>query len=144
MTTAVRIEGLKELNDKLRTLEPKLQRKTLGKALRKAGQPVLEESKRLVPVDTGRLRDALKLRGKGPSKKRPHRQSVSVASPTRKALKLASDARGYYPAVIEYGAAGRNIPAQPYLRPALANKQTEVLTTLKEELAKGVLKAALT
>jgi HK97 gp10 family phage protein len=144
MSQAVRIDGLKELNEKLLTLEPKLQRKTLGKALREAGKPVLAESKRLVAVDTGTLRDALKLRSKGPSRKRPHRQSVSVATPTRKALKMAADEKGYYPAVVEYGAAGRNIPARPYLRPALSNKQNEALNALKTELAKGVVKAATT
>jgi len=142
MTQTVRIDGLADLNKKLLELEPKLQRKTLGKALKKAGQPVLEESKRLVPVDSGRLRDALKLRSKGRSKKKPHRQSVSVATPTRKQLKLRSDEKGYYPAVVEYGAAGRNISARPYLRPALANQQDKVLATLKTELARGVLYAA--
>lgn len=142
MSQAVRVEGLAYLNKKLLELEPKLQRKTLGKALKKAGKPVLQETKRLVPVDTGRLRTALKLRSKGPSKKRPHQQSVSVATPTRKQLKMRADEKGYYPAVLEYGSASRKIQPRPYLRPALANQKEQALATLKSELARGVIEAA--
>lgn len=142
MSEVVRIDGLKELNEKLLAMEPKLRRKTLGKALRKAGTPILKEAKILVPVDTGKLRDNLKLRSRGPSKKRPHRQSVAVTTPTRKQLEMTSDETGYYPAVLEYGSASRGLPPRSYLRAAMAIKSNEALNTLKTELAAGVVKAA--
>lgn len=120
----VDISGLgdKRLSAKLAQLDLKVQKKMVRKALRKAGRPVLEEARARVPVDTGRLRDGLFLRA---TKRKRGTFGVEVAMPLRADLGISANAKGYYPAVIEYGA--ENHPPQPFLRPALdANKERAI------------------
>lgn len=130
--------GFAELNKALAELEPHLQKRIVSRALGKAARPVLATAKANVPVDTGKLRDGLKIRRRGPSRKTPHRQSARVTTPTRKELDIPADATGYYPAVIEYGSESRELAPRPYLRPALAANASQAVNTLREETAKGI------
>lgn len=57
----MRMEGLKALDAQLERLGAELAAKTLARAARKAFAPVLEDARAHVPVDTGLLRDSLRL-----------------------------------------------------------------------------------
>lgn len=61
MTAEVRVTGLKELNAFLQQLPVKLEANVLRAALRAGANVVKEEAKALVPVDSGTLRDGLKV-----------------------------------------------------------------------------------
>jgi hypothetical protein len=108
-------------------------RKGLKSGSAEGAQIIVEEAKTLVPVDTGRLRDAIhadKLVDE------PERQGWQVAP-----FVAANNKWGFDPPYarrIEYGfvgqdSLGRNYhqAAQPYMRPAVDTKQDEVRTTIK-------------
>lgn len=67
-----RVEGLKDFTDKLRTLVPKIRKRTLGNALRAGARKVLKVAKQTAPVldaaatstrrKPGTVRDAIKIR----------------------------------------------------------------------------------
>ena len=64
------IKGVDDLVKALKRLDFAVEKKLLKDAMRQAGQPVLAAAKQLCPVDTGRLRESLKLsvsarKGKG-------------------------------------------------------------------------------
>lgn len=130
--------GFAELHKSLKDLEPHLQKRVLAAALGKAAKPILAHAQANVAVDEGKLRDGLKIKKTGPTRKRPHRQSARVTTPTRKQLEIPAEATGYYPAVIEYGSETRQLAPRPFLRPALAANQEQAISTLREETAKGI------
>jgi HK97 gp10 family phage protein len=57
----VHVKGLSKLNEQMEKLPGKLQANVLRGALRDAAKVVLEEAKSNVPVNTGTLRDGLKI-----------------------------------------------------------------------------------
>lgn len=57
----VKVEGLKEVTKLFDTLPNKLQKSIISPALRVSSKPMLAVAKARVPVDTGRLRDQLKI-----------------------------------------------------------------------------------
>lgn len=124
--------GDKQLQAKLKRLAIQSQRKILRTAMRKAMKPVKERAQALVPVDSGALRNSI--RQKSRTKRGISRAFVSTG--TRQELGIPSDAKGYYPAVIEYGT--RTRPAKPYLRRALQEKRTSVLSELAADIGQAI------
>jgi HK97 gp10 family phage protein len=59
VTTTVRIEGLAELDKKLRGLGPKIARKALGYSVSQGARIIRNEAKARAPVRTGVLRRAI-------------------------------------------------------------------------------------
>jgi HK97 gp10 family phage protein len=59
--SSVRVKGLSELNKFLQQLPAKVEANVLRGALRAGAKPILEQAKGGVPVDTGKLRDGLKI-----------------------------------------------------------------------------------
>ena len=97
---------------------------------------VVEESKAIVPVDTGNLRDHIH---QEPLIDQPEKQIQQVAP-----MFEADNKWGFDPAYarrIEYGFVGQdslgrtyNQAAQPYMRPAFDSKQAEATKTIKESV----------
>ena len=56
------LTGLKELDEMLKNIEPKLQNKIVRKALRKAVSPLLRQAKATAPKATGNLKKSIKAR----------------------------------------------------------------------------------
>jgi len=140
----VGIEGLQQTIKALKGFEPILQKKILRKVLRKATKPVLEKARALVPVDTGKLQKNMKVRAVGQGKrKRRGLLGASVRTPTRDTLGIDPDDRGYYPAVLEYGSAKRNIPAKAYLRKAKDAAAEQVRYVFRNELSRVIDETAL-
>src|SRR5690554_412384 len=112
----MKIEGLAALEAKLQELGAELGQKVLTAAARRAMRPVLEEAKRLVPKDTGALRDAITLSTGKPKEG----ETVAVAGLRIGKSKGAKDGR-MPPAArwhfVEFGTASQ--AARPFLRPAL-------------------------
>jgi HK97 gp10 family phage protein len=134
---SIKLVGLKELQAQLVNLGAELGVKTLARAARKAFQPVLDDARNLVPVDTGELRDSLKL-----SSKRPRSGDTVVVVGLRvgagrgDGTKVPPARRWHW---IELGTA--KLPAHPFARPALDRNADRVLELLKEELVKGIQRA---
>jgi HK97 gp10 family phage protein len=147
-----KVAGDSQLQAQLVDLGAELGAKALAQAVRQAFKPVLETAKEMVPVDSGDLRDALRL-----SVKKPNSGDTVVVVGLRigggaKLKGIAAIAQKYAshfggerlpPARrwhwVELGTA--NMAAHPYLRPALDQNAGKVLELLKSELVKSIEKA---
>ena len=125
-----------ELQQKLKRLEIQLQRKIVRGAMRKAMKPVLASAKSFVAVDQGWLKSSLHIK----SRTRKGRTKVYVATGTREDLGIPSDAKGYYPAVLEYGT--RTRAPQSYLRRAMAQHKTDVISNMRSDIGAGIEREA--
>lgn len=115
----------------------------LSRGVEAGAQIVAEEARMLVPVDTGELRDSIEAR--------PAEQDrdASGSGDARTAVVVAAAPHAFY---VEYGTgqAGESsagagpgpydpnwpgMVAQPYMRPALDTKRTEVLDVINQEVA---------
>lgn len=144
----LKVEGLKELRDKVLALGPETGPKVLRAAARAAMQPVLEEARRLVPVDSGLMRDSIVLSSKIPKsgdtvtrvgirikkQRRPNLRGLRVSKSTRRAVnRMSAHWRWHF---IEFGTVRQK--ARPFLRPALATHKDRVIASIKAEIAKRV------
>lgn len=131
----IRIEGLRELQEQLKEVGDALtQRKVLRAAARKAFKPVLDEAISRAPIDTGALKESMRLASVNPKKG----DAVVVVGLEFRKSKDKKDAgwRWHFP---EFGTVKQD--AKPYIRPAFDNNVEAVTRDLKEQLKKGIAKA---
>ena len=148
--STVKVEGLKELRERARKLDFKLQRKVYNRAVKAGGKLLVDKAKGAVPVRTGSVRASLVHRAS--SKPRLGLFGVKVTiKGGRKASPRVARRRGkggeYYPDAVEryyrFQELGtKHHPAQPFLKPALEGSQTDVLNAVKAELAAGLEREA--
>lgn len=100
---------------------------TLAAAKRRIAQP--EEALR----EAGRL---VEQRGRGRAPVRSGRLAMSIRSVTEKAAVTVGSSLDYA-AVTEYGG-GNNIPAQPFLRPALAQSEPLIMQAFVNDAQKAL------
>ena len=117
----ISMTGDKKLQAKLKKLEFNLQKKIVRNAVNRAILPVRDKAKSLVPVDSGLLRQSIKRKSgvrKGVARAR-------IVTGTKAQLGIPIDAKGYYPAAIEYGTS--KTPARSFLRKALTSLRSHVI-----------------
>lgn len=161
MRTFVTIEGLRELDAALAELPKTIAKNATKRALAKAAEPIAEEAKRLVPVNTGLLRNSIaistKLKNKvgrsefsavlrgGGSKA----EAVAAMRDARRAAGAPSFAevfigpawpKGFYGTFVEFGTS--DTVAQPFMRPAWDSQKDHALSIIKGELATQIIAAA--
>lgn len=140
-----KLTGLDALQAQLVALGKEAGAKALAQAAREAFKPVLADAKALVPVNTGSLRDALRLSVVKP--KGDDGPAVVVGVVVGAGSKDAAGgkligrdelppARRWH--FIELGTAFQ--AAHPFLRPALRANAAAVLDKLKVEIAKSIQK----
>lgn len=139
MRLTVSITGLSELDLKVRYMREAAQ-SGLKLSVPEAAQLFVEEAKVLVPVDTGRLQEAIHAETLEDS---DYRQTMQVAP-----FVEAGNEWGFDPAYarrIEYGffgtdRLGRNYhqAAQPYMRPAFDAKQAEATEVIKSGVSESL------
>jgi len=124
----IKIEGAKELEKKLLSFEPKLGRKIIRQALRAGAKVIHTAAKANVPVDTGALKQSLKVKA---MRKRRHSYGVMVAT---------SDGwfKGdeFYGAFLEFGTS--KMPAKPFVRPAFDAEKDNAEKIIKNQLQQGI------
>lgn len=142
----MKIEGLAELQAKLQDLGAELGQKILRTAARRAFKPVLDAAKGKAPVDTGNLRDAIKI-----ASVKPKAGDTVVAvglivtnnAPkgrvTSEQIESGAPRDPYYWIFAERGKSGQ--AAKPFLRPALDGNSEQVLSNLKKELEAAIQRA---
>jgi len=131
----IRVVGGKRLNKKFNKLDTKVKGKIMREATKTAMQPVLELAKNRAPVKTGLMRRSLKIasfRGR-------NAVGAVVRTGTRRQLKILANAKGYYPAAVEYGT--RKLRARPFMRSSLAARKPQALSILGREI-KAMLRRA--
>lgn len=153
MKAGVEVTGLSDLQAQLENLSANLAAKTLARAALKAFKPVLESAKALVPVDTGLLRDSIRVKVVKPEN--PNATAVAVGlriargkgarasevkglrgSARKAAWRKSASWRWHF---VELGTSSQ--AARPFLRPALNGNAHQVISLLRTELAAEISRA---
>lgn len=125
----VDIRGQRETIRALETLSAKLQRKAIAKSSRIAGKLLMAAGKARAPVDTGALKQSIKVR----AIKRNRRGDVGVVVGTSQ-REFVGDL--FYGAMVEYGT--EKMQARPYMRPAYEENKDEIISTFQREIRNQV------
>lgn len=129
------LHGAEELERNLRELADiagERRAASVGRSAARAGMKVIaEEAQRLVPVQSGELRDSIVVVSdtRGASRTGWVRAKLGFIKPGR-----------YYAGLIEYGT--RHSSAHPFVRPAMDQKAEEALRATGDKLAAGLRRAA--
>ncbi|MDB6078751.1 MAG: Phage protein gp10 [Akkermansiaceae bacterium] len=150
----IKVEGLKELRDRIAKLDRGLQRRVYNKATKAGSKIVVAAAVAKVPVRTGSVKKSITARASS----KPSRGLFGVKITIKGGLKSSERTakRGskksgkgrkggstYFPDAVEryyrFTELGTKFhPAQPYLKPALEDKKSAVLEAIKTELAAGL------
>jgi len=103
---AIEVFGGRELRRTLNRVGDDITKDALKRANKEAAELVAAEARRLVPVESGRLKASIRATG-------------GVASGS---VKAGNKVRVPYAGVIHYGWPARNIRATPFITAAVANK----------------------
>jgi HK97 gp10 family phage protein len=156
--TLVTIEGLKDLEAALSDLPNSTARSVLVRALKKAGQPLADHAKQLVPVRTGHLRDSIVVASKvrnltGLAEYGQTLRAGGTRDEARQALRdeRRSGTQLGSRATIEVGTASPvahlqelgtiKMAAHPFMRPAYEADKTAVLASISSQLKAEIDKA---
>lgn len=137
----IKFLGIPKLQKKLKRLELAMQRKIVRRATRLVAKRVQGESRNLVPVSdrhvNGKhLRDTLKVRA---ARRSRGRIGHVVRTGTREELGIPKNAKGYYPAALEYGymdRGGKKVPARSYVRRPVEERRAQLMNMLAAEIGR--------
>lgn len=101
----------------------KLGARVENKALKKAGQIIVEEAKNNVPVKTGKLKEGLKVSG---VRKKNGNKFVLAG------IQKGDNSKIFYGKFLEFGTSRQN--AKPFMAPAYESKKNEAKEIIKQEL----------
>lgn len=121
---------LSALREKLATLEAKVAKKAVSKAVRRAMAPVRKQVKDTAPKDTGALKANVTLRTSA------RRNGKVYARVGIKGGAKANPDTPYYFRMIEFGT--EHMPASPFMRPALEGNAASILDEVADELQKAI------
>ena len=141
----VKIEGLPELDRRLKTLPRKVAQKHLTNSVRKGALPVRADAKRRVRVVTGKLKANIfyfSIRTRNRTYAAEY--GVSVRSDGvfygkagwRSGGPRDDPRNAYYWTFVEFGT--KNRPARPFLRPAFESQKREADRAIRKNLLIGV------
>lgn len=128
-----KVDGLQELDRKLREFEPKLARKTLRNAMKKAAEPMLHTARATAPIDTGLLVSSLKVKARTSAKKGI--VGVRVATSDKDYT-----GKAFYASFYEYGT--RHQPARPFMRQAFDENTDRSMSIAISEIKRGIEEVA--
>lgn len=142
MTVTSKVIGAAEIEALLKQLPDKVARKVVGQSLRRGGTSLVKRAKANLEsnqsVDSGLLKSKIGVRqSKGKAAVGILKGSQTV---TRKGRKPERATPTRYAHLIEFGT--KNIPAKPFLRPALDEGGSEAIKIIGEAMGKGVMKEA--
>jgi len=129
------ITGLKELDSALQELPKGVRRRMIRNGMKEAAQPVLDLAKSYAPVDTGALRDKMKIYSA-----RLGRRQKKIAVGAKISWPKSKKSPGKYAAITEFG--GVNRQRQPFLRPAAKAAEPAVKAKFKQIMTRLVAEAA--
>lgn len=129
------VHGLRELEQKLRGLGPKLRERAVRSALNAGAQVIKKEAIALAPVDTGRLADkaiyVTRVREEQTLTKEVY--AVAVRHGRKEAQK---DRDAFYWKFLEFGT--KFLAARPFLVPAFESKKQEAFEKIKQKLRERI------
>jgi HK97 gp10 family phage protein len=135
MGASIRIDGLKELEIRLKRLPQKVAGKALFSALMAGAEVIRKDAVNRAPEDTGKLkRNIVKRR----EKTRPG-LSANVVVGVRAKGKKQDPHNAYYWRYFEFGTSKR--PARPFLRPAFETTKVEAVARIAAKLRQRIEQA---
>lgn len=141
MPKPVIITGIKAIDRRLGTLEPRLQRKVLGQSIRAGMKVLLAEVKARISVLTGAMRAAVQLRVLKRRRRGSIEMEVRIAGNWRTVKQSpVTGKRAFYPAIVEYG--DRDNPPQAPMRGSLDSKGEAARQVTIRHLRDGVEREA--
>jgi HK97 gp10 family phage protein len=137
---AIKIEGLKELDEALGEFPKATARNVLKRVAVKSLQPLITMARQLVPVRTGELRNSLKIT----TKLSKRQASIARREAAREGKSFYQTYAGPsalpYAHMVEFGTS--KMKAQPYMRPAWDATKHQALDIISKELEKEINAAA--
>jgi HK97 gp10 family phage protein len=151
MANRIEITGFRDLRDRARKLDRRLQKRVYGAAVRAGGKVLVDAAKAAVPVRTGAVQRSLVHRASSKPSQGLFGVKITVKAGAKSSERVAHrkghakkdyqpDAVERYYRFTELGT--KHHPAQPYLKPALEGKAGAVLEAVKRELAAGLEREA--
>lgn len=131
----VKITGIAELKQQLAQLPEKVAKRVTRKAMKKAGEPILEETKDTSPRITGDLADSFRLKVSFSGKHGRFRTRIQIGK---------KDFTGptFYGAFVALGAPNRNIEPNDWMEVAARRKANRALDILEKEMGEGIIREA--
>lgn len=160
MKTSMRIEGMAETSSALAELTKATQRNVMRRVLQRAGEPIAEEARRLVPVASGDLRDSISVlpRVRNTVGDAAYASALEggatragAVTAKRDALRTSNGGSSFaemfvgpislpYAHMIEFGTV--NMEPRPYMRPAFDAKSGEAVAIIARDMGKEIDRAA--
>lgn len=137
---SARLIGGDDLRRKLETLQPKVFKRVLSGAGRKATKPVILQSRQDVPVESGQLRKSLGLKVRTYKATGVMAFIVGARSGHRIIWKGRPRDPVYYSHLVELGHG--TVPPVPFLEPSLTQNESLIIDTLGRALGAGIEKEA--
>lgn len=137
--------GDKELRRKLLSLAENTQRKVTRQAVNKAATPVVRSAKSKVSVQSGLLKKSMGKRVK------TYKQTQTVVAVIGAKRSTSGTYRGKLRRPANYShlahngfvtTDGKQVPGNPFLQQAMAEQEGNALSTLKTEMATGIIREA--
>lgn len=122
----ISLNGVQEILDKLQQIGANVG-KLENKALKNAAEPVLDDAKSNVPVNTGKLKEGLDISN---IKKKDGVKYVNVG------ITKSDNSEIFYGKFIEFGTS--KMPARPFLQPAFEKNKNTVKNIIADTLREGL------
>lgn len=122
----IELKGVQEILDKLQEIGANVG-KLENQALKKAAEPVLEDAKANVPVDTGKLQEHLDI---GDVKKKDGVKYINIG------ITKSDNSKVFYGKFIEFGTT--KMAARPFLAPAFERNKDTVENIIADNLKEGL------
>ncbi len=120
MPFLVVITGIQDIDRKLKTLEPRLQKKVLRQSMRAGMKIIQSEMMAQAPVDTGLMRSKVEVRALKSKGRHKIAIEARIGADEKFVVITKSGKRYFYPAAVEYGT--RDLIANPFGRRAYEAK----------------------
>lgn len=136
---SIKVRGANELIRQLRELGDKLQKKVMRQAFNEAASQLLNDAKSRAPADTGRLRNALKMR-----RATIRRGSVRSGIYADLGEKREDTNGAYYAPFVEFGSTRQTeggvttVAAQPFIRPAFDADHERIADQIEQGIDKFI------
>ena len=144
MQVNISILGDKLLEQKLHNLIDAVQKRVVRSALRKSAKRtqvrITENIRAKGLIKTGKMLEAFQAaKVKSASNNRTILR-YGPEWPLRSELGISAADAGYYPAAVEFG--HDNVPAYPFVRPALNDHKDDELNKLRSDIGSGIIRVA--
>lgn len=135
MVASLTITGTKQLERKLKQLEPKVAKKVIRQSLRAGAKIIHTAAKAEAPKRTGVLRKSLKVR----AARRNRRGTYAVMVTSGEAGNMFTG-KAFYGAFIHWGT--KFITSNPFIKRVYAQKEQEARSVVLKSMAEGIEREA--